>query len=153
MGTWSVDYKVVMVNSSRSCYTYFHVFLKWLSPAFFHLFSFFSVNFQNKTVYFNRIRTRMGIEGEHADHLTTTTALSPILSYPTTKKNKIDLQQRQRRRWWSDVSRTTLNKINFFKSFSTISIRRRRLRRRRCADRKTFGRIDGERERENKWDV
>ena len=44
-----------------------------------HLFVYFhsfkNKNFTDKTVDFNRIRTRIvGIEGEHADHLTTTMA-------------------------------------------------------------------------------
>ena len=44
--------------------------------ASFCLFSFFSnTNLTEKTVYFSRIRTQIvGIEGEYADYLTTTTA-------------------------------------------------------------------------------
>ena len=46
------------------------------TPASFCLFSLFaSTNSTEKTVDFSGIRTRtVGVEGEHADHLTTTTA-------------------------------------------------------------------------------
>ena len=46
-------------------------FKKWTNPCLFLFFSFFSnTNFTEKTVGFSGIRE----EGEHADHLTTTTA-------------------------------------------------------------------------------
>ena len=43
------------------------------------IFLFFSKNnLQKKTVYFSGIRTQIvGVEGEHADHLTTTTTHGP----------------------------------------------------------------------------
>ena len=46
------------------------------TPASFCLFSFFSnTNFTEKTVGFSGIQTRIiGVEGEHGDHFTTTTA-------------------------------------------------------------------------------
>ena len=49
----------------------FNSFFKWAS---FSLFSFFSnTNGTEKTVGFSGIRTKIvGVEGEHADHLTTT---------------------------------------------------------------------------------
>ena len=48
------------------------------TPASFCLFSFFSnTNFTEKTVGFSEIRTRIvGVEGEHVDHLTTTSGQS-----------------------------------------------------------------------------
>ena len=51
-------------------------FLSGPAPASFCLFSFFShTNFIEKTVGIRGIQTRIiGVEGEHADHLTTTTA-------------------------------------------------------------------------------
>ena len=53
-----------------------YFFKKLASPASFCLFSFFSNKLQNKTVDFSEIRTRIDrVEGEHADYLTTTTAL------------------------------------------------------------------------------
>ena len=49
---------------------------KWANPGlFFVYFRFFKHNNTEKTVGFSGIRTRIvGVEGEHADHLTTTTA-------------------------------------------------------------------------------
>ena len=53
---------------------WFKTFLNGQFPASFCLFLFFSNNFQNKTEDFSGIRPRIvGVEGEHADHLTTTT--------------------------------------------------------------------------------
>ena len=52
-------------------------FLNGPSSASFCIFSFLSVtNFAEKTVGFSRIQTRIvRVEDEHADHLTTTSAL------------------------------------------------------------------------------
>ena len=52
------------------------IFLNGPTPATFCLFLFFSsTNFTEKTVCFSGIQTQIvGVEGEHADHLTTTTA-------------------------------------------------------------------------------
>ena len=45
------------------------------TPASFVFFSSFQIQFYRKSVDFNRIRTQIvGVEGEHTDHLTTTTA-------------------------------------------------------------------------------
>ena len=59
-------------------------------PRPFCLFSFFlRTNFKEKTVGYSGIRTRMvGVEGEHADHLTTTAAqlLSTLLSHQKINK-------------------------------------------------------------------
>ena len=51
---------------------------------FFCLFSFFSNNirYRIKSVDFSKIWTRIvRVEGEHADHLTTTTALGRLVKY------------------------------------------------------------------------
>ena len=55
---------------------YYLYFLNGATPASFCLFSFFSnTNFTEKTVDFSGIQTWIvGGEGEHTDHLTTTTA-------------------------------------------------------------------------------
>ena len=46
----------------------------------FVLFSFFSITILQKIVDLSGIRTRIvGVESEHADHLTTTTALKIII--------------------------------------------------------------------------
>ena len=53
-------------------------FLKWTFPGLFFTYfrSFQTIIWQNKTVELSRIQTRIiGVEGEHADHLPTTTAL------------------------------------------------------------------------------
>ena len=50
---------------------------------FFCLFSLFQKQILQKAVCFSGIRTRIvGIEGEHADHLTTTTAFTELHSSP-----------------------------------------------------------------------
>ena len=51
-------------------------FLKWANPGLFlFIFVLFKHNIIEKTLGFSGIRTRIvGVEGEHADHLTTTTA-------------------------------------------------------------------------------
>ena len=47
-----------------------------LPGPFWFIFRFFQTHITEKTVGFSRIRTRIvRLEGEHADHLTTTTAL------------------------------------------------------------------------------
>ena len=51
---------------------------KWANPGlvFVYFRSFQTQNFTEKTVGFSGIRTRIvGVEGQHSDHLTTTTAL------------------------------------------------------------------------------
>ena len=52
------------------------VILNWANPGFFlFIFVLFKHNIIEKTLGFSGIRTRIvGVEGEHADHLTTTTA-------------------------------------------------------------------------------
>ena len=65
------------------CFTRVHIYIDLLTvflkneptPASFCLFSFFSnTNFTENTLDIRGIRTRIiGVEGEHADHLTTTT--------------------------------------------------------------------------------
>ena len=54
----------------------FGVFLKWANPGLFLFISrSFQTQFYRKTLGFSGIRTWIvGVEGEHADHLTTTTA-------------------------------------------------------------------------------
>ena len=58
-------------------------FFKWANPGLFCLFSLFSnTNFTEKTVDVSKIRTRIdGVEVEHADHLTTTTAHTFYIGY------------------------------------------------------------------------
>ena len=59
---------VVSYKFLQSNYYYYYF-------VYFYLFSFFSKIYYRKTVDFTKIQTRIGrIEGEHADHLTTTTA-------------------------------------------------------------------------------
>ena len=50
--------------------------IKWANPGLFlFIFILFKHKFTNKTLGFSRIRSRIvGYEGEHDDHLTTTTA-------------------------------------------------------------------------------
>ena len=59
----------------------FFSFFKWPTPASFCLFSFFSnTKFTEKTVGVSGIQSWIvGEEGEHADHLTTTSALCNIV--------------------------------------------------------------------------
>ena len=74
----------------HSCSQYLHTnvilhnsFKKWANPGiYFVYFCYFYQQFYRKIVYFRGIRTRIvGVEGEHADHLTTTTApLSQLFS-------------------------------------------------------------------------
>ena len=49
----------------------------------FIVFSFFSNNsLQKKTVSFSRVWTQIvGVEGEHADHKTTTTTMAPKVAF------------------------------------------------------------------------
>ena len=50
------------------------IFFKWANPASFVYFRSFQTIYKIKTVDFSRIRTQINeVEGEHADHLTTTT--------------------------------------------------------------------------------
>ena len=59
------------------------ILLKWACPGLF-FFSWFShTNFTEKTVGVSGIRTRIvGVESEHADHLTTTTDLfKPLIAF------------------------------------------------------------------------
>ena len=52
------------------------MFFKWANPGLFlFIFGFSTTNFTEKTVGFSGTRTRIvGLEGEHVDHLTPTTA-------------------------------------------------------------------------------
>ena len=70
---------IVSTPCQDSCYAVF----KWDNQGLFCLFSFFSnTNFTEKTVGFSRIRTQIvGVEGGHADHLTTTTARFLLCCY------------------------------------------------------------------------
>ena len=74
-----------------------HSFLKWGNPdLFLFIFVIFKYNFTEKTVGFSRIRTWIvGVEGEHADPLTTTTAL----------KNTELLQKNEPKIVWEIVKR------------------------------------------------
>ena len=60
-------------------------FLKWANPGpFLFVFVLFKHKFYRKTACFSRIRTRIvRVEGEHADHLTTTTALKIVFTLIT----------------------------------------------------------------------
>ena len=55
---------------------YLNLFLKWAIPGLFFVYVHsFQTKYSRKTAGFSWIRTQIvGIEGEHADHLTTTTA-------------------------------------------------------------------------------
>ena len=60
-----------LIGCSKSCDLFF---FKWANPASFVYFRSFQTIFKIKTVDFSRIRTQIDeVEGEHADHLTTTT--------------------------------------------------------------------------------
>ena len=80
-------------------------FLSGPAPASFCLFSFFShTNFTEKTVGIRGIQTRIiGVEGEHADHLTTTTAqlqqTCPIQNDACVKSYYLLLDMMQICRW------------------------------------------------------
>ena len=72
------------MNSDR----YFHIFLKKGKPRpLFVYYRSFHIQLHGNIVDFSEIRTHIvGVEGEHADHLTTSTALLTFLS--DQKKNR-----------------------------------------------------------------
>ena len=66
-----------MLQTLQQSFAVIHLFFKWANPGLF-LFNFvlFKYKFNRKTVSISGNQTRtVGEEGEHADHLTTTTAL------------------------------------------------------------------------------
>ena len=78
------------------------------STVFLYIFSFFSnTNFTGKTVDVSRIQTRIvGIEGEHADHLTTTTAQKiNRLNLSSLTSNRIKISSNFNKSWTTSVTR------------------------------------------------
>ena len=74
---FSSAFRVAKVGSSvrPSSRCLINFFFKWAPASFLFIFVLFKHNFTDKTVGFSGIRTRIdGVEGEHTDHLTTTTA-------------------------------------------------------------------------------
>ena len=66
---------------TEQCLVYLSIFFKVGQPRpLFVYFRSFQTQYYRKTIGFSRIRTRIvGVEGEHADHLTTTTAPLKLL--------------------------------------------------------------------------
>ena len=75
-----------------------------LWPPFFVYFCSVKHKFYKKTVDFSEFWTRIiGVEGKHADHLTTTTALNNIPTYTTWWAHKLRPHRLVRRRFLSMV--------------------------------------------------
>ena len=73
-------------------------FFKWAKPGLFFVFfcSFLNTNFTGKTVDVSGIRTRIvGVEGEHTDHLTTTTALRESVFVLDRERESYNLRKRE----------------------------------------------------------
>ena len=70
--------QIIFSACGDSCkgFNVFFFLKKWADPGLFlFIFVLFKHNYSEKIVGFSGIRTRIvGVEGEHADHLTTTTA-------------------------------------------------------------------------------
>ena len=108
----------------------FYFFVKWANPGLFlFIFVLFKHNIKEKTLGFSRIRTRIvGVEGEHADHLTTTTANLLLLKSSTPHLDKRPLEctlicsSIRPGSWWHYFALTLLTSSIWKRAYVSISM-------------------------------